>query len=388
MSAILSSVIKYPPTPAERLLGLSTSAGWVITELVRSVKLNTAGMTGSNFSVGYTVERINPKTGKVEYAFLKALDVDKTLRNSVDLLNDLRSKLNEFAFEKQMHEFCRDRHMSRIVRVIEAGDLVPAQINGDRINQVPFLVLEIADHGDARSWVNKISGVETVLKLSYLHHVLGGLQQLHKATIAHSDLKPSNIMIFRNDGAKIGDLGRVINGVGNCPFSSLEYPGDYSYAPPEILYRASQAGWVDGRERVDLFQWGALCVYLFSGVDLNTWLKTRLDAAVSPQRWGGAGPSYTVALPYLIDAFEEVLSELGSDAFPEWASDSLISLVRETAHPDYSKRGDASFIKRFPNMTGLDRLITRSSILVKRGEVQIRINDNATKSDKANNKTS
>lgn len=383
MSAILSSVQPLPPTPAERLVGLSTAGGWLITDLVRSTKLNAPGMTGSNFSVGYTVSRSNPKSGISEKAFLKALDVDKTLRNSTDIIGDLRYKLNEFAFEKEMHEFCRDRHMSRIVRVIEAGDLLPSPIVGDRVNQVPFLVLEIADHGDARSWVNKISSTETVLKLSFLHHVLTGIQQLHKATVAHSDLKPSNVMIFRNDGAKIGDLGRVINGGGNCPFAKLDYPGDFSYAPPEILYRAPQAAWVDGRERVDLFQWGALCVYLFSGVDLNTWLKTKLELVVQPQRWRGSGPSYSVALPYLIDAFEKILTELGNEAFPDWASDSLVALVRETAHPDFSRRGDAGVIKRSPNMTGLDRLITRMSILVKRGEVQMRSNDNATRSEKA-----
>jgi len=380
MSAILSEVT---PTPAERLLGHTTQGGWEVTELLRSAALNAPGMTGANFSVGYKVNRNNPQTGGRETAFLKALDVDRALRSSTDLIGDLRGKLNEFAFERGMHEFCRDRHMSRVVRAIEAGDLMPNSLPGDRINQVPFLVLEIADQGDARSWVNKISNVETVLKLSYLHHVLTGLQQLHKATVAHSDLKPSNVMIFRQDGAKIGDLGRVINGAGNCPFTGNPYPGDYSYAPPEILYRAPQSDWVNGRERIDLFQWGALCSYLFSGVELNTWLMSKLDVAVQPSLWGGNGPSYTMALPYLIDAFEKTLEELGNDSFPAWAADSLVALIRETAHPDYAQRGDASVTKRTPNMTGLDRLITRVSILVKRADVQVRVNDNATKAEKA-----
>nr|WP_314606838.1 protein kinase [uncultured Janthinobacterium sp.] len=378
MNAILLS-----PTPAERLLGHVTNDGWKVTELLRSAKLNTPGLTGGNFSVGYKVCRDNPKTGQEETAFLKALDVDQALRNSKDLVRDLGERLNEFAFERGMHDFCRNRHMSRVVRAIEAGDLNPASAPGDKINQVPFLVLEIADQGDARSWVNRISNVETVLKLSYLHHTLIGLQQLHKATVVHSDLKPSNVMIFQRDGAKIGDLGRVINGGGSCPFTGNPYPGDYSYAPPEILYSAPQSDWVNGRERVDLFQWGALCVYLFSGIELNTWLIRRLDVSIRPFLWGGGGPSYTMVLPYLIDAFESTLEELSRDAFPEWASDALVTLIRETAYPDYALRGDASVVRRTPNVTGIDRLITRLSILVKRAEVQVRLRDNATKAEKA-----
>ncbi|MDO8036074.1 protein kinase family protein [Janthinobacterium sp. SUN128] len=380
MNAILSGTA---PTPAERLIGHTTQGGWTVTQLLRSIKLNTPGLTGGNFSVGYEVNRVNPRSGVREIAFLKALDVDRALQRSTNLLGDLREKLNEFEFERRMHEFCKDRHMSRVVRVIEAGDLMPTALLGDKINQVPFLVLEIADQGDARSWVNKISEAETVLKLSYLHHTLTGLQQLHKATVAHSDLKPSNVMIFQRLGAKIGDLGRVIDGTGNCPFAGNPYPGDYSYAPPEILYRAPQSDWVNGRERIDLFQWGALCVYLFSGVELNTWFIDKLDVAARPGRWGGAGPSYTMALPYLIDAFEQTLGELGHDAFPAWASEELVALIRETAHPNYAQRGDAGVLKRNPNTTGLDRLITRLSILVKRAEVQVRMSDNATKAEKA-----
>lgn len=383
MNAIpLTQITKLP---AERLLDMVTPDGWKVVELLRSRRVCAPGQTGGTFSVGYRVERQNPNHAKTfDSAFLKALDIDRGLQNQTDLAGELRDKLNEFAFEREMHEFCRDRHMSRVVRVIEAGSLLPAAEPADKITQVPFLVLEIADQGDARSWVNKISSVETALKLEYLHHVMTGIQQLHRATVAHSDLKPSNVMIFTTHGAKIGDLGRVINGTGACPFASIDYPGDRAHAPPEILYRAPQSDWVNGRERIDLYQWGALCAYLFSGVELNTWLERYLDSSVQPDYWGGAAPSYTAALPYLIDAFEKVLEQMGDEVFPAWASDALVSLVRETAHPNCVQRGDAVVVGREPARTGTDRLISRLNLLARQAAVQVRIGDNLTRAERRN----
>jgi len=386
MNAILSP--EPLKLPAERLLGMVTPEGWKVVELINPSRGRALGQTGGTFSVGYRVERENQKHAKVfDSAFLKALDIDRGLQLATNLADELREKLNEFDFEKKMHEFCRDRHMSRVVRVIEAGELKPVAEPNDKITQVPFLVLEIADQGDARSWVRKISSVETTLKLAYLHHVMTGIQQLHRATVAHSDLKPSNVMIFTALGAKIGDLGRVINGTGTCPFSGVDYPGDWAYAPPEILYRSPQSDWVNGRERIDLYQWGALCAYLFSGVELNTWLVLYLDSSVQPDCWGGAAPSYTAALPYLIEAFEKVLERLGDEAFPEWASDALVALIRETAHPNCVQRGDAGVVRKDPSQTGIDRLISRLNVLAKQAAVHVRIGDNMTRAEMKNGTT-
>lgn len=371
-----------PATPAERLLGHRTHDGWHIAELLRSSSLPAVGLTGANFSVGYRVTRTNQRSGQEEQAFLKALDVDRGVHGVTNLIGALREKLNEFHYEQSMHELCKNQHMSRVVRVIEAGQLDVPPEPSDRIPQVPYLVLEIADAGDVRSWVGKLTSAETVLKLAYLKHVVTGLQQLHKASIAHQDLKPSNVMIFQSEGAKIGDLGRVVTSAGNGPFDSLEYPGDYNYAPPEVLYRHSPVEWVDKRERCDLYQFGNLCVYLFSGVELNTWIKKHLDPVIQPIRWGGSPTTYQNALPYWIDAFEKVLIDLGNTIFPEWASDSMVKLVRECAHPDYSRRGATEVFKWSTTTTGLDRMISHLGRLVSIAEVKLRLNDNATKAAK------
>lgn len=81
-------------TPAERLAGLTTPQGWQIVQLVRQNTQQAAGLTGANFSCGYLVERKNPKTGHDDKAFLKALDIERGLVDSNNLLEGLRSSLN------------------------------------------------------------------------------------------------------------------------------------------------------------------------------------------------------------------------------------------------------------------------------------------------------
>lgn len=55
--------------------------------------------------------------------------------------------------------------------------------------KVDYLIFELAD-GDVRSHLDAMPAFDAAFLLRTLHHVATGLQQLHRAQIAHQDLNP------------------------------------------------------------------------------------------------------------------------------------------------------------------------------------------------------
>src|SRR4029078_6903029 len=101
-----------------------------------------------------------------------------------------------------------------------------------------YLIVELAD-GDIRSHLDTQAVLDAVFVMKMLHHVAIGLKQLHTANIAHQDLKPSNVLVFRKQmEGKICDLGRAWDKNGAGPYDHDPIAGDWHYAPPEFLYDA------------------------------------------------------------------------------------------------------------------------------------------------------
>jgi serine/threonine-protein kinase len=73
---------------------------------------------------------------------------------------------------------------------------------------VPFIAMEFIDGQTLREYINRRQ-TELGKLLRLLQHVAGGLAKAHAAGIIHRDLKPDNIMITRDDHAKILDFGLV-----------------------------------------------------------------------------------------------------------------------------------------------------------------------------------
>src|SRR6266576_4212958 len=73
-------------------------------------------------------------------------------------------------------------------------------------NGMHFIAMELVDGATLRA---KIYSERTDLRklLKYLQQVAEGLAKAHAASIVHRDLKPDNIMITRDDYAKILDFG-------------------------------------------------------------------------------------------------------------------------------------------------------------------------------------
>src|SRR5215510_3442720 len=71
---------------------------------------------------------------------------------------------------------------------------------------VNFIAMEFIDGQTLREYIHRVH-TDLGKVLRHLQHVAGALAKAHAAGIVHRDLKPDNIMITRDDHAKILDFG-------------------------------------------------------------------------------------------------------------------------------------------------------------------------------------
>lgn len=349
-------------TPAHRITGLELKGGWIVGEKLRTGNASAYG-SGGNFSISYSVSN-GDKT-----AFLKAFDLVGTMSQSGSTIDALHELTQAYRFEARLHEICAKSSLRRVVKILESGELRLPESTSP-FDVVPYLILELADGGDVRRYVAKTTFLDISIKLSFLKDVGVGLQQLHSAQIAHQDLKPSNIMIFKSYGAKIGDLGRASSQMHSSNVDTLAIAGALAYAPPEQVYGYELNDWIDRRQRCDLYHFGSLICFLFFGTPINNMIYDRLAPDLRPAQWGGSGNvTYKSALPFLQDVFLNSLIDC-KPATPEWLYEPLISLIQQTANPDYEQRGSkrTSHLSRLT--IGLDRIITDLNCLTNRAEIE------------------
>mmetsp|Transcript_48561 Transcript_48561/g.126016 ORF Transcript_48561/g.126016 Transcript_48561/m.126016 type:complete len:281 (-) Transcript_48561:2794-3636(-) len=103
-------------------------------------------------------------------------------------------------FENEVKLFAMIRH-PRVVQCLSYW----------RENNDYVIELELADNGDLAKFIKKTwrSGEYltfiTIWKI--FHQVCEGLQAMHEKRIMHRDIKPGNVLLNSEGGAKLGDLG-------------------------------------------------------------------------------------------------------------------------------------------------------------------------------------
>ncbi len=257
-------------TPAQTLVGVKLTNGWTVEKLVE----RDENATGGTFSCSYIV-----RSGDGRKAFLKAMDYVMALRTQ-DPAKELQILTQAYIFERFVNEKCKSKHLSRIVRVIDSGT-IPSR-DGEPSSVVQYLIFELAD-GDIRSFMDYGKSFEAVWLLRNMHQVSAALQQLHNIEIAHQDLKPSNVLVFNNGSSKLADLGRASDNHRSSPYDSLNCAGDWTYAPPELLYGHVSEDWRVRRLGGDIYLLGSLAVFFCTGVSMTHLLFERLD--VTPFSW-------------------------------------------------------------------------------------------------------
>jgi len=324
---------------ASSLLGMTLANDWKVIKKVEPKENSTGGF----FSVCYIVNN----GGKD--AFLKALNFQAffQLFQGRSIVEILTEQTNAFKYERDLLLRCKNRGLSKVSMVLDEGE---AYLENFTISNVPYLIFEMAD-GDVRSHMNFSKDVEIAWKLQSLHNVSVGLKQLHGIEIGHQDLKPSNVLIY-DAGiiSKIGDLGRSLCADIEAPHENGgDFPGDLNYAPPEFLYRYIDPDWNYRVRGTDMYLFGSLVVFYFSGANMTALIGKNLDPQFSWNKWRG---SFADVQDYLVDAFYKGLKEFRTLISNKELADELISVIEYCCYPIPEKRGHKKAIEQSTDREG------------------------------------
>lgn len=339
------------------LIGRKLENGWIVKEHVNKSVKDTGGV----FSVGFNVERNNVKKNKIEEGFLKVCDFSKIV-GAPDFLDRLNEITSAFIYERDLLNVCK-RH-DRIVNVIEYADI---ELVGADFNRLQYLIFE-RGNGSVRSQSDISKRFDTAWSMRSLHHIATGLKQLHSNSIAHQDLKPSNVMVFDEKISKIGDFGHAA--IKGNPSPKKEFPilGDPIYAPPEHLYNYLLSDWNHRRFGADTYLLGSMIVFFFTGSGMTTLLAAELNKHHHWSKWAG---TYNDILPFLRTAFTKVIKNLEKE-FPEILKDDLIMIVRQLCEPDPLLRGDPKNRKINANQYSMERYVSLLDRLAKKAEIHLK----------------
>ena len=338
-------------SPAQQLAGLKLNNGWSVGDL----EVAPVNSTGGNFSSSYIV--YSEKWGR---AFLKAMDYDAAFSHQ-DTAQKLYDMTKVYLYERYLLEKCRAERMTRIVKILDHGRIAPK--DNDPRGVVQYLIFELAN-SDIRKWIGCNETNKLAWALQMMHQVTVALQQLHSAQIAHQDLKPSNVLVFGSEGAKLGDLGRATEHENTSPFDDLICAGDMTYAPPELLYGKIYPEWSARRLGCDFYLLGSLVLFLSKGVSMTHLLLGRLDKRYHPKFWTG---TYDEVLPYVQRVFLQIIRELKEQVQPTLAPD-IADLVSQLCNPLIEQRG-LPLNKGVSNRYSLQRLVSKLNLLHKRFEL-------------------
>jgi serine/threonine protein kinase len=342
------------PAPAFRLAGLNLEGGWCVRKRLDG----TLGATGSTFSCGY---EIADQDGHI--AFLKALDYTTAFK-SPDPPAALQALTAAFVFERDLLRHCRARKMDRIVRSTGDGRV---KVDESDLGLVDYLIFETAD-GDLRTQLSRMNRVDDAWKLRALHNMATGLKQLHTEEIAHQDLKPSNALVFEGKLVKIADLGCASLKGTASPRDNLDFSGDPSYAPPELLYGYRDPEWVIRRLGCDAYLLGSMIVFLFEGASTTALLSSELAPEHRWRKWSG---TYVEVLPYVREAFGRVVEKFGKAMADAKLRVELQTLLRYLCEPDVSLRGHPLNRHGFAPRLSLERFISKLDLLARRAELAL-----------------
>jgi len=346
--------------PAQALTGLTLDGGWKVIGLAPRQK----NATGGFFSVGYNV--LHPDGRE---AYLKAMDYSAAVSSPVHMALALKALTEAYLFEKNLCLRCRDQSLKRVVHAIDSGT---ARLNpADPLSTVEYLIFEKADT-DIRGHLDAQANLDIAFALRSLHHIAVGLNQLHGVQVAHQDMKPSNVLVFRQKGCKVGDLGRAWAKDMPAPHDYLQpCAGDRTYAPPELLYRQISADERVRRFGCDIYHLGNLAVFLFMRAHMNALLFSHLAPVHNPNMWGG---SFADVLPYLQAAFAQAMSDFKSHLPPQMPNrvkDDLALIVAQICEPDPSRRGHPSNRIGAANPYCLERYISILDRLARTAEIHL-----------------
>lgn len=348
---------------AHNLQGRELSTGWKVTKKLEKGD----NQTGAFFSVCYLVE----KDGEV--CFLKAFDFTKFLAISqsggkiVDVMNEM---LTAYQYERDLSEHCRNKHVDKVAFVKVADE---ENVPGYPITIVPYLIFDLAE-GDVRKTLDLSSDLDYAWRFKSLHDIAIGIKQLHAIEVTHQDLKPSNILVFNSSNkskreSKLGDLGRSICRDIDGPYNKQAYTGDWTYAPPEMMYGYYEKDWLKRVFATDCYLLGSLICFYFTGISMTALLRKHIPDAFGWENWRG---TYEEIVPYLENAFSNGLDEFEANITRAELKKELRELVTYLCNPFPEKRGHPINVRMGGNNYNMERFVTKLDYLKLKAEFNLK----------------
>jgi eukaryotic-like serine/threonine-protein kinase len=342
------------PIAAENLEGLTLDTGWVVGKRVEK----PPGSTGGFFSVCYWATKGDERCFLKAFNFAQFFHLANAHGHTTPVIDVIAQMAEAYRYERDLSALCKEKRVRKVSFVRGAGEQI---VPGYAITIVPYLIFDIADGGDVRTKLKFTSKLESSWKLNSLHSVAVGLKQLHSIDVSHQDLKPSNVLLFGSE-TKIGDLGRSTCLTLDSPLRELPFAGEFTYAPPEILYGVHDPDWRKRSFASDCYLLGSLIVFYFTGLTMTALLRKNVPDDVSWERHRGP---YEDVKAYVLDAFSKSLDEFEGCIDDESLKRSLRPLVESLCHPEVSKR-TYSGIGQAGTPTDLERVVSRLNYLENR----------------------
>lgn len=346
---------------AEKLLGLTLDNGWKVTKYLA----RNPGGTGGTFSQSYEV-RNGDRVG-----FLKAFDFAKAFDPGVDTIQLIQILTQAYNHERDVLSHCANRRLSNVVLAVDHGATQVPNLPTME-GRVFYMIFEMAV-GDVRVQMDVSTQFDVEWCMRAIRDVCLGLHQVHREMIAHQDAKPSNVLLYDDGAFKIADFGRSSRRGYVAPHDGLDVAGDKGYAPPELLYGFLHTDFIPRRMGCDLYMLGNLAAFLFSGVNVTALLFSHLDQQHHPKNWGG---TYEQVLPYLKNAFSQVLEDLGP-LIDEISREDVMSLITQLCEPDIHRRGHPRGIGS-TSQYSLERYVSQLDLAAKRATIRIQGKRNVT----------
>lgn len=344
---------------AKKLLGRVLEGRWTI-ESERHVPPNGSG---GCFSYGFIA-----RGSDGQEVFVKVLDI--RLRSGVaEPLKDLEIRIQRFNYESEIALACAGDRLSRVAHAIALGVL---RVEEGGVDEFPYLVFERAA-GDLRDQVAREKQMPPWVCYRVLHNVATAIRQLHAKSIAHQDVKPSNVLDYRMAGHKLGDFGSAHARSRLRPGPILPIAGDPGYAPPEQLYRYHIDDWVLRRLMADVYHLGSLVLFLLTAESATARLARQLAPEHHWDVWTGAPED-------LVPILRRATSEIIDGVLPEQTGldtskhTELTQILRYLLEPDPRLRGyPADRAEGVPN--GMQRLISKFDLFSEAARVSAALRD-------------
>jgi predicted Ser/Thr protein kinase len=125
----------------------------------------------------------------------------------------------------------------------------------------PFLVMELLEGRSLQEAIKNGPPLSLFEKVSVMLQVAEGLRFAHERGVVHRDVKPSNVMLLNDGGAKILDFGiaRFLDSTRTRHTMQGFIFGTIEYLSPDQLQG------VDADPLTDIFSFGVICYELLSG---------------------------------------------------------------------------------------------------------------------------